>query len=178
MSYVKYCIALAKKKLLREKDAVIDCFRKSGIKVGDNCAIFSNIVTGEPYLISIGNNVTISTDVVFVTHDASIGVLLGKDKLSDLCGRIEIGDNCFIGTRSIVMYGVALSNNIIVAAGSVVTKSFNEERIIIGGNPARKISTWDELEHKAITNGLLLHGKNLKEIKNTILINEDKLIKR
>lgn len=41
------------------------------------------------------------------------------------------------------MYGVSLANNIIVASGSVVCNSFDQERIIIGGNPARIIGTWD-----------------------------------
>lgn len=46
------------------------------------------------------------------------------------------------------MYGVTLSDNIIVAAGSVVTKSFTDPYIIIGGNPARKIGTWEQYKVK------------------------------
>ena len=47
------------------------------------------------------------------------------------------------------MYGVTLANNIIVASGSVVCNSFDEERIIIGGNPAKKIGTWDSFIAKS-----------------------------
>ena len=61
---------------------------------------------------------------------------------------ISIGDNCFLGQNSTIMYGCTLANNIIVASGSVVCNSFGEENIIIGGNPARKIGTWDELKCK------------------------------
>lgn len=64
-------------------------------------------------------------------------------------GKISIGKNCFIGANSVILYGVTLADNIIVAAGSVVTKSFHEERIIIGGNPAKKISTWDSFAEKS-----------------------------
>ena len=46
------------------------------------------------------------------------------------------------------MYGIELTDNIIVAAGSVVTKSFLETNIIIGGNPARKIGTWGQYYDK------------------------------
>ena len=46
------------------------------------------------------------------------------------------------------MYGCTLANNIIVASGSVVCNSFVEENIIIGGNPARKIGTWDDFKNK------------------------------
>ena len=42
-----------------------------------------------------------------------------------------------------IFVGVKLADNIIVATGSVVGDSFTTERIIIGGNPARVISTWD-----------------------------------
>ena len=63
---------------------------------------------------------------------------------TDLFGRITIGDNCFVGNRAIIMYGVTLAPNIVVAAGSVVTRSFDTPGIIIGGNPARQIGTWED----------------------------------
>lgn len=40
--------------------------------IGDNCHIYTNILPTEPFLVAIGDNVTISSDVVFVTHDNSI----------------------------------------------------------------------------------------------------------
>ncbi len=121
-------------------------FEKSGISVGENCAIFSDIRSSESYLISIGNNVTISNDVQFITHDNCLDRVL-EDK-SDVFGRINIGSNCFIGMRTLIMPGVTLNDKTIVGGGSVVTKSFNESEIIIAGNPAKKIGTWDELIKK------------------------------
>lgn len=114
--------------------------------MGGGTNICSNIVTTESHLISIGCNVTISSHVDFITHDNSISKVLSGT--TDLFGNITIGDNCFIGAHSLIMYGVTLAPNIIVAAGSVVTKSFHESHIIIGGNPARKISTWQEFGAK------------------------------
>lgn len=67
----------------------------------------------------------------------------------NLYGKIKIGDNCFIGERSTLLYGVTLANNIIVASGSVVVDSFSSERIIIGGNPARVIGNWDSFFEKS-----------------------------
>ena len=57
----------------------------------------------------------------------------------DTFGAISIGNNCFIGANSVILLGVTLADNIVVAAGSVVTKSFFENNIIIGGNPAKKL---------------------------------------
>lgn len=48
------------------------------------------------------------------------------------------------------MYGVTIADNVIVAAGSVVTKSIFESNVIVGGgNPAKIISTWDKFAQKS-----------------------------
>lgn len=49
---------------------------------------------------------------------------------------IVIGDDCWIGTRVIILPGVHLGNKCIVAAGAVVTRSF-PDKCIIGGVPAK-----------------------------------------
>lgn len=61
--------------------------------------------------------------------------------------KITIGDNVMIGAKSIIMYGVNIENNSIIAAGSVVTKDVLEGTIV-GGNPARKIGTLQQLADK------------------------------
>lgn len=143
-------------------------YRNLGISIGDNTHIFSEIVTSEPYLISIGSNCTIATNVCLLTHDASIGIFLGRDQASDLCGEIIIGDNCFIGAGVIIMYGVHIPNNTIIAAGSVVTRSPEEEGCIIGGNPAKRIGTVDAFLEKTKQNRFSLHGMGFEERKQFI----------
>lgn len=88
-------------------------------------------------MVTIGNNVTISAPVQLLTHDNSI-IKMSKGEVTDTFGAISIGDNCFIGASTLILPGVTLADNVIVAAGSVVTKSFLESNIIIGGNPAKK----------------------------------------
>lgn len=83
----------------------------------------------------------------FVTHDNSISKVLPNT--TDLFGKITIGSNCFIGARSVIMYGVTIADNVIVAAGSVVTKSVSESNVIVAGNPAKIISTWDKFAEKS-----------------------------
>lgn len=116
------------------------------MKIGANSHIYSNILTPESFLIEIGDNVTIGDRVDFVTHDNSISKI-SPDTIN-LFGKI-IGNNCFLGENSTYLYGVTLADNIIVAAESVVVDSFTTERIIIWGNPAWVISTWDKFFEKS-----------------------------
>lgn len=60
---------------------------------------------------------------------------------------IHIGNNCWIGGHATINPGVTLGNNVVVASGSVVTKSFGDN-LVIGGNPARVIR---ELKSSSIT---------------------------
>lgn len=50
-----------------------------------------------------------------------------------------IGDHCWIASNSLIMAGVVLGPRTVVAAGSVVTKSFPDGYVLIGGNPAKVI---------------------------------------
>lgn len=60
---------------------------------------------------------------------------------------IIIGSNSWIGTNSIILPGVKLQEHTVVAAGSIVTKSFDEKNILIGGVPAKKIKKIDSYKN-------------------------------
>lgn len=53
--------------------------------------------------------------------------------------QVKIGRYCWLGMNSIVLPGVTLGDFTIVAAGAVVTKSFEQGYCVIGGNPAKVI---------------------------------------
>ena len=53
----------------------------------------------------------------------------------------------FIGARSTILPGIVLGPDVIVAAGSVVTKNFNGG-VVIGGNPAHVIGSIQDLIEK------------------------------
>lgn len=150
-------------------------FLDGGVKIGKNCRINCNILTAESYMINIGDDVTIADHVSFITHDNSISKVL-PDK-TDLFGKIVIGNNSFIGAHSVIMYGVTLPEKTIVAAGSVVTKSFSENEIIIGGNPAKIIGRWSQFGEKNREKAFKISGWT-KDEKEKHLLFDDKLIKR
>ena len=156
-------------------ERLVEYLRTKGMSIGENCRIFCDISTAESYLVEIGNNVTISGDVSLITHDSSIQKALPD--VTDVFGKIKIGNNCFIGIGSTIMYGVTLADNSIVAAGSVVTKSVTEPGKIIGGNPAKVISDVESFASK-----MRKHAVNIKglspEQKKALLENEEILVSR
>ena len=68
-----------------------------------------------------------------------------KDVMKDIHKdqTIFIGDNCWIGMNAIILPGVSISGvNVIIAAGSVVTRSFEDSNVLIAGNPAKVVKKY------------------------------------
>ena len=120
-------------------------------KLGKNVTIVGTANFGsEPYLVSIGDDTTVSFDVAFVTHDAATRVirnLPGRNKETVIYGPIKIGRNCFIGCRSVILPNVAIGDNSIVGAGSIVNKSIPANSVA-AGSPCKVICTLEEYEKK------------------------------
>ena len=172
---LKLKIAKLKQKFGSRK-AMMDYYKSRGLIIGENCNICSPLPTNEVYLIEIGNNTVISYKVDFVTHDASYGAIIQK-KYVDLYGKIKIGNNCFVGASSILMYGIELGDKTIVAAGSVVTKSFKEGNVVIGGNPAKVICSTDDFLNKYKDELISTVGLSFEEKREKVLSSK-KLIKK
>lgn len=150
MVTLDYYIHLLMGKIRRDKhkETITKWFSKKGVlfPTGGPVYINSNIAKNEPHLISIGKNTTIAGEVEFVTHDNSVSKVIPNS--TDLFGKITIGENCFIGARSVILYGVSIADNVIVAAGSVVTRSVHQSNVIVAGNPAKVISDWKSYKEK------------------------------
>lgn len=110
--------------------------RQMGIKVGEGCRLYSLNVVSEGELVELGDNVIVSGEVIFITHDGSVYTALEKfPGVNGHYGRIRVGNNCFIGMRATIMPGVELGERCVVAAGAVVMDSFPANSVI-AGNPA------------------------------------------
>ncbi|MFR6471237.1 MAG: acyltransferase [Turicibacter sanguinis] len=106
----------------------------------------------DPKLIKIHNNVAVAAEVCFENHDVIHFVIEGMKPTCGVkshIGCIEIMDNVFIGARSMIMPNVKIGPNVIVAAGSIVTKDI-PEGVIVAGVPARVIGSFDELVQRRI----------------------------
>jgi acetyltransferase-like isoleucine patch superfamily enzyme len=104
-------------------------------------------------LISIGKHVTISVDVLFITHDGGTFVFRHKPRYEEVVkfGRITIRENCFIGARAILMPGVIIGPDAVVAAGAVVTKNVSPNTVV-GGVPAKPICTVEQYAENSLKN--------------------------
>jgi acetyltransferase-like isoleucine patch superfamily enzyme len=111
---------------------------------GENCYIMTSTIFTDPKYVELGNNVQFATCTIF-GHDGSIAMLnRAYGVVLDGVGPVRIKDNVFIGHNSIVMPGVTIGPNAIVAAGSVVNKNVPEGSIV-SGIPARVVGSVEAL---------------------------------
>lgn len=84
-----------------------------------------------PKGLSIGEKTMVAFDAIILSHDYASRRHSAKTR---------IGKHCFIGCASIIMPNVTIGDQVIVAAGSVVTKDVPSNSIV-AGNPAKIIKT-------------------------------------
>ena len=104
----------------------------------------------EPQLISLGNNCLISSDVTFINHDMIHQLLNNKYSTKQYKfnrGIIEIGDNVLIGSRVCILPNVKIGNDVVIGAGSIVTKDIPSNSVG-GGVPFKIFNTFDDLAEK------------------------------
>jgi acetyltransferase-like isoleucine patch superfamily enzyme len=102
-------------------------------RIGNNCKIQSHSFVCE--LVTIGDNCFISHGVMFINDTFSGGGPAGGDRSK--WKKTSVGNNVSIGTNSTIL-PVTIASNVVIGAGSVVTKDIPEPGIYVG-NPARKI---------------------------------------
>lgn len=123
--------------------------RRCGVKFGVDCRIYTHNWGTEPFLIKLGDRVTITSGVTILTHDGATCLISNNGRRYQKYAPVTIGSDVFIGVNSIIMPGVSIGDNVIIAAGSVVTKDI-PSNIIVAGVPAKKVSDFESYRHKVI----------------------------
>jgi len=121
-------------------------FRRQGVDIGEGVEIFgASLLTfgSEPYLVSIGNNVTISHKVDFITHDGGLRVARAKYPNAYLYERIQVADHCFLGAHCILLPGAKVGSGSVIGSGSIVTGEIPPGVVAIGA-PAKPVKSVEE----------------------------------
>ena len=125
------------------------------ILVGKNCKVTQR---GGCYIqgwgkLFIGDYVEITQNCIIISRNHLL-----TNQAEHVDKETIIGDHCWIASNSLIMGGVVLGPRTVVAAGSVVTKSFPEGFCLIGGNPAKIIKKISKEEFKPRHYGSEMYG--------------------
>ena len=113
--------------------AILTIGDDTGISGGSFCAALS---------VTIGSSCLIGADVLIT--DTDFHALPAADRRYEnrtdhiACKAVVIGDNVFIGSRTIILKGVTIGRDSVIGAGSVVTKDI-PPGVVAAGNPCRTI---------------------------------------
>lgn len=104
-----------------------------GMTIGEGSRISRFAVLDKntnPKGVFIGNHTWLMGTAMILAHDGCREIKMD----------VHIGDNCYIGQRTVIMPGVTIGDEVIVRPGSVVTKDVPSHSIVLG-NPARVIQS-------------------------------------
>ncbi len=118
-------------------------------KIGSDVLWQPHELPSDPKCIRIHNNVKIAADVQFITHDVFYAMFqnMEEGRWCQNLACIEVMDNVCIGRNALILPGVRIGPNAIIAAGSVVTKDVSEGTVV-GGNPAKVIGSFNAIMQK------------------------------
>ncbi|PSV22136.1 maltose O-acetyltransferase [Photobacterium leiognathi subsp. mandapamensis] len=116
-------------------ESSFNCDYGANIHVGDNFYANFGCVILDVAEVKFGKNCLLAPQVGIYTATHPLDPIERNSGLE--CAKsITIGDNCWIGGHAVINPGVTLGDNVVVASGAVVTKSFGNN-VVIGGNPAK-----------------------------------------
>lgn len=136
----------------------ISHLKTGGVKIGNN-VIFRNprscrVDITRPSLVTIGDNVDFNDNFQLLTHDWACTVF--RNKYSDFVnssGHVTIGSNIYFGANVIVLKSVAIGDNCVIGAGSLVTHDIPANSVA-AGVPCKVICSIDDYYRRRKLAGL------------------------
>jgi acetyltransferase-like isoleucine patch superfamily enzyme len=138
----------------RIKSDPVGYARSIGVQMGRDCRLLGldrGTFGTEPYLVRLGDHVSLTNGVRFVTHDGGVWVFRKEHPDVDVIAPIVVGNNVYFGYFSMILPGVTIGNDCVIGAGSVVTRDV-PSGTVVAGVPAQPIRTieeyWDRVKDK------------------------------
>ena len=113
------------------------CDNGNNIYIGNNFTGNFNLTILDIREVYIGDNVMIGPGTLITTVGHPLSPM-GRRKHLGIAKPVHIGNDVWIGGNATILPGVTIGNNVVVAAGAVVTKDI-PDNCVVGGVPARKI---------------------------------------
>lgn len=113
------------------------------LEIGDDVALGDRVTILAFGGVKIGSRVMLAhdTSIITATHNHTNKVMVNEILYSS----VDIGDDVWIGAKTIIMPGVTIGNGAVVGAGSIVTRSVPSNSIAFGA-PAKVVAT-DRFSH-------------------------------
>ena len=115
----------------------------SGARVGSGVHIGNGVSLDwtHGHLITIEDDATLADGVRILCHDAASNRRLGGTWVAP----VRIGRRSYLGAQSMIMPGVSIGDDVVVAAGAVVTSDVDDGQVV-GGVPARSLGSTADLD--------------------------------
>lgn len=150
--------------------------RRAGARIGEGCEVLTAVENfgSEPWLIQIGDRVTVAHGVKLVTHDASTRIFRSSHpqmnvRFGNKFAPIRIASDAFIGIDAIVLPGVSIGERSIVAAGAVVTKDVPADTVV-AGVPARLVFRTTDFEAKCALETLSIKATTREQLRRELTL--------
>jgi maltose O-acetyltransferase len=119
----------------------LERLQAAGLQLGRNVFVGGGTVLDPDFcfLIRIGDDTTLSLEVMVLAHDASTRHHLGYSRVAP----VHIGSRVFVGARAVILPGVTIGDDAIVGAASLVRHDV-APGTVVAGNPARELTTTEE----------------------------------
>lgn len=142
---------IIKKLLFRNtitSESFLNSLRDKGIKIGKGTIAFApneiQIDITRPELLEIGENVLLHRGTIIMTHDYASRCFVNKyNDFIPSHGKIKIGNNVWFGQHVTILKGVTIGDDVIIGAGSIVSKSIPSNSVAVG-SPAKVICTFED----------------------------------
>lgn len=105
------------------------------IEIGENFFVNHNCIILDGAKVTFGDNVFIAPGCGFYTAGHPLDVSQRNEGL-EYAYPINVGNNVWIGAHVVVLPGVTIGDNVVIGAGSVVTKDI-PSNVVAVGNPCR-----------------------------------------